>query len=563
MATFQDFGIDIRGRTGEVKCTCPKCSATRKKKNALCLDANTDKGVWQCHHCGWAGTIKSGEDRQWMKMQEKVYIRPKQPPMKVDLPWLEWLEKRGISKKVIERNLVGSGPMWMPQTEQEEDCIMFPFFRGRDVVNVKYRDRNKNFRLATGAERILYGLDDIDPEELIWVEGEVDKLSIEEAGAISCVSVPDGAPSVASKDYASKFTFIDSAAEILTKVKRHILAVDTDPPGQKLQEELIRRLGAEKCWVVEWPAGCKDANEVLIRHGGEKIRECLDNARPAPVAGIVQVADVFTGLMARYENGVPPGRSTGWGNVDQFYTVREGEWSLVTGIPGHGKSEWLDALMVNLSRIYGWKHCVFSPENQPLEAHVEKITEKVIGKPFSVGPTPRMSSGEVNDAATWINHHFTFLCPEETPSVEEILGMAKIAIRRNGISGLVIDPWNEIDHKRPKELTETEYISKSLSQIRRFARENRVHIWVVAHPTKMRKDEKTKEYPVPTPYDVSGSAHWRNKADNCIAIYRNVGSVSATVQVHIQKIRFKSVGRVGCTELKYNRITGQYAQEGE
>jgi twinkle protein len=123
----------------------------------------------------------------------------------------------------------------------------------------------------------------------------------------------------------------------------------------------------------------------------------------------------------------------------------------------------------------------------------------------------------------------------------------------------VVDPWNELDHQRPAGLTETEYISQSLTKIRYFARKHGVHVWVVAHPAKLEKDGKGN-YPVVRPYDISGSAHWYNKADNCISVWRNLQETKDPVQVHVQKIRFKSIGRIGRVLFDYDITTGRYKE---
>jgi len=181
-----------------------------------------------------------------------------------------------------------------------------------------------------------------------------------------------------------------------------------------------------------------------------------------------------------------------------------------------------------------------------------------MGKPFFRGVMPRMSAAEVREAKVFIGAFFTFILPaEDKLTVDGILDLAKHVILKKGIKGMVIDPWNEIDHTRPGNLTETEYISYSLTKVRRFARQYGLHIWLVAHPTKLRKDEKGK-YPVPTAYDISGSAAWRNKADNCISVYRHIES--NLVEIHVQKIRFKQVGKIGMVTLKYDNMTGRYSE---
>lgn len=556
------LGINIKSHTsGEIKTTCPKCSSTRKKQSYPCLNVNIDTGVYHCWHCGWSGAVSSG---QWQRPDvAKRYIRPRATPSAIAQNWIAWLDSRGIRLTTAERHKVSSGVVWMPQVEKEVDSIQFPYHRNGELINIKYRDINKNFRMASGAERILYGLDQIGKsadgsacDYLIWVEGEIDRLTVDQAGFTSCVSVPDGAPAVNTKNYSSKFDFLETAQDQINAIRRHIIAVDNDEPGRKLQGELVRRIGPDRCWIVTWPEGLKDANEVLTSLGEEAVVYAIDNAKPSPVEGIFHVSDIEGEIWGLYQDGVVKGHRIGWRCIDDLYTVRPGEWSVVTGVPGHGKSEWLDAAMVNLAIYHGWRFAICSPENQPLKLHFQKISEKAIGKPFGAGPNERMTPAEVQTAIDWVGQHFTFILPAE-PKLETILELAKCEIARYGINGLVIDPWNELDHGRPSGLSETEYISQSLSTLRRFARAHQIHLWIVAHPTKIAKDKDGK-YPVPTLYDIAGSAHWRNKADNGICIWREVGTGTSDVDVHVQKVRFKCVGRVGSARLRYDIITGQY-----
>ena len=559
MKQWADYGIEVTGSGREVYTTCPQCSPHRKKKKVKCLSVNTDKQVWICHHCDWRGTLKGGPENKsnpnaWRKPE---YVKPQwQSPTGLDEKVVNWFKSRGISEAILQRNDIGYGLVYMPQVEDHVNAIQFPFKRNGEVVNIKYRDGQKNFRMVGGAQRVFYGMEDMQDETII-VEGEMDKLSVEVAGFQNCVSVPDGAPSVESKDYSAKFEFLDACQEELSKVKRFILAVDSDAPGQKLQEELGRRLGWERCSRVMWHEGCKDANEVLVKMGAESLAEYIKSAQPFPIEGVVTAYDVSDRIINLYNNGLKPGNNPGWEGLKELYTVREGEWTLVTGIPGHGKSEFIDALMINLAKDHGWHFAIYSPENHPVERHIVKLCEKFSGKPFRSGYSDRLQSEDLAHAISWVNHHFNFIAAEEdSPKLEYVLEKAKQLVFRKGIKGLVIDPWNELDHERPGNLSETEYISKCLTTVRTFARYYGVHIWLVAHPTKLIKD-KDGVYPVPTPYDVSGSAHWRNKADNAIAVWRDVKITHENIAVHVQKIRFKEVGRIGMCKFTYQPSSGR------
>lgn len=570
--TFADFGIDIpSGAHGEIDTTCPECSGRRKNSRAKCLSVNIDAGLWRCHHCLWSGSLGTGQrtasesDPYGAPLRAKTYEAPRPLPAVVaPTTWdkaVKWFAARGIPESVLIRNGVMTAEEWCPVCEDRVGHILFPFRRGSDHINTKHRCGQKHFRMEKGAERILYGLNDCDGEAtVVVVEGEIDKLSCEVAGYRNCLSVPDGAPAPDATNYATKFVFLDSAKDLFDRVTTVILAPDADAPGQALLEELARRIGREKCRRVTWPDGIKDANECLVQIGADELRRCLEEAEPFPIEGLIEVPDLHIGLDDLYDKGFDRGVTTGWLTFDRHYRTRVGLMTIVTGIPGHGKSHFLDALMVKLAMHHGWSFGICSPENQPLERHLAGILATYAGKPFHQGPTERMTKGEMHAARDWAREHFAFVLPDE-PTIDAILERAKALVYRLGIKGFVIDPWNELENARPAGKSETEYISDSLGRLRRFARHFRIHLWLVAHPTKMKRDDDGEE-PVPGLWDISGSAHFRNKADAGLSVWRNIKDTSQPVQVHVLKVRFAETGEPGMVEFAYSPATGQYREVG-
>jgi len=554
MKNFSDFGIDLNGRSGEeVKTTCPQCSHTRKKKNYPCLNVNTEKGVWHCHHCGWSGGLGSGVINRSAPPNRRVYHRPEFRPAVLSDNAITFLTKRGLTTDVLIRNRIALERVWMPQIEEEVQAIAFPYFKAGEIVNVKYRDSSKNFRQVAGAEKIVYKYDDIT-ETTIICEGEMDALSLEVAGFRNAISVPDGAPTPESKNLELKFEFLDD--ERFDQVKQFVLAVDNDEPGKKLEDELARRLGRDKCMRVTWPEGCKDANEVLMRHGAEALRHCIEDAKAFPVEGVFSISDIEDDINNMLEFGMIKGEPTGWDSVNGLYTPAPGQWTLVTGIPSMGKSEWLDALAVNIAENAGWVFGVCSPENQPISWHAAKLIEKRMNERLVAG---RVNQAKFHEAKAWLNEHFHFIMPEE-PTLDSVLAKAKVLVRRHGMKGLIIDPYNELDHTKRKDgVNETEYVSTFLTQLRKFARENSIHVWLVAHPAKLMK-EKNGEYPVPDGYTVSGSAHFYNKADNIVAVHRDVRNPQAPTEVHVQKIRSRWLGRRGTAFLQWQSNSGRFRE---
>lgn len=274
-------------------------------------------------------------------------------------------------------------------------------------------------------------------------------------------------------------------------------------------------------------------------------------------------------VLALYDRGNPPGDLPGWPSLNSLYTVVPGQLTIVTGWPSSGKSEWLDAMLMNLAKRAGWRICLFSAENKPDEQHLTKLIEKFTGKPFREGPTERMTKDEAAEALGEIDAHFAviganFNAEKDTFAVEEVLNAAEAHWRSTGEwrdreakKGLVIDPWNELEHLRPRQYSETEYVSATLSKVRAWAREHRVHVWIVAHPAKQMRE--AGKLPIPRPDMIAGSQHWWNKADCCITVHREQGeNPTREVQVYVQKVRFKHVGKQGMATLEYDITNGRY-----
>lgn len=294
-----------------------------------------------------------------------------------------------------------------------------------------------------------------------------------------------------------------------------------------------------------------------------EIADKLDALQPANAADSLLPLDEVASELARMyaSGGVPRGFSTGMPSLDSYYTVAPGAWTLITGIPGHGKSGWLDQLSLNLSRKHDWQILMFSAENFPPESHLASIIEKHIGLPFNDGPTARMRPADVERGLAFVDQHFRFIDPAaERMTIDRILSIATGLAEKRPVNVLTIDPWNELHHEYAEGLTETQYISIQLTKVRRWARKHNAHVYLVAHPKQMQKEKDSGKYAPPTPYDVSGGAHWRNKADYCLCVYRDIsdGEDDATVSIFVQKVRRREMGRVGQVTLKYDKVTSEY-----
>jgi len=354
--------------------------------------------------------------------------------------------------------------------------------------------------------------------------------------------------------------FRAGAESLLTNASQIIIAVDSDGPGQGLADELVRRIGSEKCSRVQWIDGCKDANDVLMEWGADLLREVLDAATPYPVIGLLTPDDVEQEYLQLYDHGRTHGYSTGWPTMDAYFSIILGYFSVVTAIPGSGKSEWLDDLMIHLAKLYGWRSTMFSPEGMPTEEHLSRLAEKYMDKPFLPGPHPRMSRAEAIAAKAFAQEHMTFIVPED-PDLDQILRLAAVEVFRHGVKIVVIDPWNEVMHNRPSGQREDEYLSNQLRKVRTFAERHLVHVFIVNHPHAIEVG-KDGQYPVVKAYDLNGGAMWINKTSAMISLWRDMVDPAQPVRVHIQKAKTRRIGRRGIVMLRYDIVTGRYHDTG-
>lgn len=552
MNKLQELGINLLGRnSGSIKTFCPKCSESRKNKRDKCLSVEINEGVYNCHNCGWAGTVNESK-----KIEKKEYKVPVFNNTQLSDKTLNWfVETRGISKSTVMRFQISESVEWMPQVEKEMTSINFNYFRNGQLINIKFRDAKKNFKLSKDAELIFYNLDSVlEADTVIICEGEIDCLSFYESGLYEAVSVPNGA----SKG-SMKLEYLDNCWQYFENKTKIIIATDNDEPGLMLREELARRLGKDRCWIFKYPDGCKDANDVLLKFGSDGLRQCYDQIIEYPIEGIKTVLDLEERIDDLYINGFPKGSRIGFDYLDDLISWRPGEFTTFTGIPGSGKSEFVDQIMVKLANHHDWRWAIFSAENQPEELHFTKLSEKFFGKSFySTNQDYRMTPEELYQCKVFVNDHFFFINIEDANiSLDGLLQKGKELVRRKGINGFMIDPWNYIEHKIPSGYTETQYISEALTKIARFTKMHNIHIIIVAHPTKIQK-EPTGKYRVATLYDIAGSAHWFNKTDNGVSVYRDFET--NIVDVYVQKIRFKFIGKIGRASFEWDKHTGRYKE---
>ena len=428
---FNQYDLEV----GKTQGTCPLCSHDRKpeNKNSKCASYDWERGLGTCHNCNNSFQLHTYQRKGDV---DKVYIKPE--PFVVNVPGTkveEWFKGRGISASTLSALKVTEGSEWMPQTGKAENVIKFNYFVGEDLINIKYRDGRKNFKLFKGAEKVFYNINAIiGYEYCIITEGEMDVLALHEAGMPNVVSVPNGATLT-----SNNLDYLDNCIDYFVDKTKIILATDSDEAGQALQQELIRRLGAEVCYMASFE-DCKDANEYLLKYGKEKLSQRITAAKPVPLEHVTTFKDIEGEITDFVTNGFKPGFQVGLSNFDEIFSTYTGQFITVTGIPSSGKSDFVDQMVVGYNAKYGWKTAYASPENAPTYLHAHKLMRKV----WQGMPTKEdIGSSKWNQIANHVNDNFFFIDMERY-TLESVLRKGAELVKRKGIKCLIIDPFNKV-----------------------------------------------------------------------------------------------------------------------
>ncbi len=528
---FNQHGLDA----GKTQGTCPLCSADRKPENrkAKCASYDWERGLGTCHNCDSSFQLHTYKRKG---NSTKEYVRPVQPDgeyKQVQTKVQEWFSDRGISLSTLDELGVTEGPEFMPQTGQKENAIQFNYFMGNELVNVKYRDGRKNFKLYKGAEKIFYNINSIvGYNSCVIVEGEMDVLALHEAGIQNVVSVPNGATL-----NSNNLDYLDNCIDYLEDKEKIILAVDADEPGQALKQEFIRRLGAEVCYLVDF-GDVKDANDYLIKHGKEKLRSVINTATQVPLEGVSTLRDLENDLLDFVHNGFKPGYQVGLENFDKIFSTYTSQFITVTGIPSSGKSDFVDQMCIGYNKNYGWKTAFASPENKPNYLHAHKL----IRKTWEGLPTASdIGSEKWNNITDHIDDNYFFIDMDRY-TLEDVLTKGAELVKRKGIKCLVIDPFNKVRDLNCKTEDVNRYTMEYLTKIETFAKKYDVLVIIVAHPTKMYKDKDGK-IEEPTMYNIKGGGEWYDASYHGLLIHRDYEL--KTVKAKVLKVKFQNLGENG------------------
>ena len=527
---FNQYGLKKNAAQG----ICPLCSHTRKPKNqkAQCASYDWERGLGTCHNCNTTFQLHTYQRKG---SSERVYIRPETPEQFNDVSTNveTWFGTRGISKKTLKDLQVSEGLEFMPQTGKQENTIQFNYFMGDQLINVKYRDGRKNFKLFKGAEKVFYNINSIvGYDTCVIVEGEMDVLALHEAGVPNAISVPNGATL-----NNNNLDYLDNCIDYFDDKTRIILAVDADEPGQMLQRELVRRLGAEVCYIIDFN-GNKDANDYLLEHGAEALRDAIHTARPVPLENVSTLKDVEDELRDFVKNGFKPGFQVGLNNFDKIFSTYTGQFITVTGIPSSGKSDFVDQMVVGYNNNYGWKTAYASPENQPVYLHAHKLMRKHWQDMPSVGDIGNDKWQQVTDH---VNDNYFFIDMDKY-SLEAVLRKGAELVKRKGIKCLVLDPFNKIRDVDAKSDDVNRYTMDYLAKIETFCKKYDVLTFIVAHPTKMYKNQDGK-IEEPTMYNIKGGGEWYDASYHGLLVHRDYEA--KTTKVKVLKVKFQNLGENG------------------
>ena len=567
-------GIRVNSQQEQQKVTCPKCSHLRSKnRSEPCLSVNLQKDIamWHCHHCDWKGAVHDNviQPNQFSKFKPKkenvMPFVPKQQTLSDEA--YNWLIKRQIDPTVITEMKLYS----------HNEKLCFPYYLDGKIVNIKHRSKDKRFHQEKDAMKCLYNVDNLkkvweenpdSKKRVIFVEGEMDVLSLMQIGINDVVSLPDGAPKTPKYDMKDKRFTAFEPTEWIWNAEEVILATDNDDAGKALRLELIHRFGRDVCKVVKFPTyrdmttdeekQIKDANECLIIYGEDVLKTSIDNAKEFPIQDLHSAIEYRDQVQNMYDGNVQRAISTGFEKLDEIYKIMPSTFNLITGIPNHGKSNFLDQILMNLAEQQGWRFLLYSPEHSTPN-HIRRLLEKRCKKPFDIGVYERMTQEQLNAGIDFLNTHFKFLeAKDEIPTIDYILSKAKSSKQRYGIKGLVIDPFNQISADRDAHKREDEHIRDIIAKCQQFARNHEIIVFMVAHPHKLHRND-AGVIPPPDLYQVSGSAHWANMADVGLVIHRDFEE--NTTKIITKKIREQGVyGEIGQREFYFNFKTRCYEQ---
>lgn len=513
--SWEELGFNLKGRDNaqrDIKVLCPECSESRKNKHDPCVSIRPLDGVANCKNCGSVFLLRK-ERQEYVKQQSVATPMKPQNITKLSDRGIEFFRNRMISQDALLECKIIENP--------SRNSVGFPYFKDGVPVNFKYRNiDDKQFSQETGGYHILWNYDNAKGHDRIVItEGENDALAFVTAGIPYAVSLDSGAPNPQDRSIEKKFECVTNSWDIIESAKLIYIATDNDENGKIAEKELIRRIGFEKCKIINFDK-YKDANEYLMYEGKDSLRGLLDKASDPKVDGIFQAQEFYHQVMNLYHKGLTKGSTTYMPTIDEAWKWRMGEVNLWTGYNNEGKSKLLRYFELLKAKYDGWKSALFIPEDMPQEEWYEDMCHMYIGKSLDPDSKYRATEQEVNEAMTFLNNHFFIVYPDKEFTLDSLFEKFKYLIRRHGVRIIDIDPYNTIEHMFERGMTIDQYVSKFMGLVKRFAVENGVAFNVVVHQNPPDQKLADGTYPAPRKYRIKGGGTFSDKADNVLAVWR-------------------------------------------
>jgi twinkle protein len=554
--------LDLHKTTGKENLRCPNCDDVRTNKKDKSLKINHNNGMGKCFYCEVL-TFREDDKNDFKAITYDLPIQTWVNYTNIPDGFIKALEERKIKQFAIKDLGVTVEKYYQPKLQKEVNNLVFNYFERDKVVSKKYRGAGKSFTQSAGTKNIFYNINSvIGQDEVYIVEGEFDVLAMWSHGVKNCISVPNGAND--NDDY-----WLNSES-YLKEVKKFIIAVDNDEKGNILKDKIAQRLGRYRCEYIEWQTG-KDANDCLIK--GTLENELKDKKR-FPVNGTFTVEDLYDDILDLHKQGLPKTIKVdndcfkGGENDKDFndiFSLMRGHVCTVTGIPSHGKSNFTEWYGLNLANDNDLKLSFFSPEHSPMALHQTNFIQKAIGKPFfgNVEGIDRVTEKDIERYKEWANEkiYLTGSDNGKTPDWKWLLEKFEEQMYSFGVDVFFVDAFNKVKLGGGNKKDEIDAV---LTDLTSFATRNNVVIVLVAHPTKMQKNEQGL-YSPPTLYDVSGSSDFRNQTHDGFCIYRyfDTPEQKGYSRFFNLKTKMSFQGEIGAHfDFEYDVPTGRYYAKG-
>lgn len=553
------FSEDILEKNGKQR--CPICPSVGKKNiKDTPLSVSLQKQLFKCHKCGWVGGWGETNHQEYKPKEYKTPIITNQTDLKLE--HLQAFSKRGITQDVLIRNKIKSST--------KGNWFAFTYYNGETPVKVKYKTpkdkqgKNKLYQESDCMPWVYKYNDLVDQKEVMICEGEEEALIWEVAGFKNACSVDMGAPNPNDANVDAKLQCLTNCFDVFEEAEVIFLAVDNDTNGHRLEKELIKRFGAEKCKLIDF-SPCKDANDYALKFGNDELLKLKEQAKDVPIDGLFRAKDFKIDIINDWKEGQPKGTTTYFKDLDPHWTWRLGEVNIWTGYNNEGKSLFLKQVQIAKSIGDGWKHAIFSPEEWPVNEWFTDIIESYIGKSADktqVQYSNYMSEMELLKGIDFADKYFFNIYPDQDHSIDEILKLFSYTVRKHNIKTVTLDPYNQVHHKMNPGEREDLYISRFMAKLKKFAIDHMVSFNLVAHQSTPIVSNG-ENYPQPNLYKIKGGGTFGDKADNIIAVWRenrNTDHKCTLVKIISQKIKKqKLTGIPGTCTLRFDRFKNRYS----